>query len=153
MYNKIYMNRIFGKIVGEDNPVFVAFNEAIRWPLLASFDGEDGKKYIILEIGPYTKGFRYFYTDDGVFLEQDLSAEEAKSIKLTLGMIIASIIYSEGIPEDLSALNCFISAAYDVCKMSSGTKDLDIVAEISKRTEMDIDEVANTLLELSYHLM
>lgn len=149
MYNKIYMNRIFGKIVGEDNPVFMAFNEAIRWPLLASFDGEDGKKYIILETGPYIKGFRYFDTDSGICLEQDLSAEEAKSIKLTLGMIIASIIYSEGLAEKLSGLDYFTSAAYAVCEMSSNTNDLDIVEEISKMAGIDIDVVTNILLDLS----
>ena len=142
-------NRIFGKIVGEENPVFVAFNNAIVWPLLASFDGECGKKYILLEIGPYIKGFRYFYTDDGVCLEQDLSADEAKNIKLALGMIIASIFYTEGLPEKRSGLDFFTSAAYEVCTKSSNAKNLDIVEEISKRTGLDIDEVTNTLLELS----
>ena len=30
-------NRIFGKIIGEKNPVFVTFDNAIIWPLVASF--------------------------------------------------------------------------------------------------------------------
>lgn len=150
MYNKIYTNRIFGKIVGEDNPVFVAFNDAIRWPLLASFDGEDEKKYIILEIGPYTKGFRYFYADDDcICLEQDLTADEAKNIKLALGMIIASIFYTEGLPEKLSDLDYLTSAAYAVCEMSSNTKGLDLVEEISKLSGIDIDKVTSILLDLS----
>lgn len=141
-------NRIFGKIIGEKNPVFVTFDNAIIWPLVASF-GESEKKYILLEIGPYIKGFRYFYTDDGVCLEQDLSADEAKNIKLALGMIIASIFYTEGLPEKRSGLDFFTSAAYEVCTKSSNAKNLDIVEEISKRTGLDIDEVTNTLLELS----
>ena len=150
MCNKIFTNRIFGKIVGEENPVFVAFNNAIVWPLLASFDGECGKKYILLEIGPYIKGFRYFYTDDGVCLEQDLSADEAKNIKLALGMIIASIFYTEGLSESVSALDYFTSVAFDVCEMtSSHKKNIDIVEEISKRSGMDTDEVTNLLLEFS----
>ena len=148
---------IYGKIIGEKNPVFVECNSerdiTLSGPLIATFDHEDNS-YIILNTGTDITGFRCNYANEGIYLYVHLSYEESKVVRLALGIIVASLIYQEEYRvfqkvsyETYSKLKDFTSVAFEVMRCKE--KDFDIIAEISRRSGVDIDEVVHILLELS----
>ena len=153
------MYSIFGKIIGEKNPVFVSFNSAgdiaSAWPLVATFDHGNHNSYMLLETGrACITGFRFNYADDGIHLDAHLSDEELKIVRIALGIIVTSLMCQEGIsafegvsPVKLSELKYFTSVVSEVMRCSS--KDIDIIDEISLKSGLNVDEVICILLELS----
>lgn len=153
------MCSIYGKIIGDKNPVFVEFNSdsdiTSVCPLVATFD--HGKhSYILLETGnPRITGFRFDYTDAGIIhLDANLCDEELKIVKLALGIIVTSLIYQEEYCafenisyETFSKLKRFSSVVFEVMKCNA--KDFDIIEEISRRSGSNLNEVVQILLELS----
>lgn len=153
------MYSIYGKIIGEKNPVFVAFNSdgdiASAWPLVATFDHGKHNSYMLLETGrSCITGFRFNYADDGIHLDAHLSDEELKIVRLALGIIVTSLIYQEEYCvfekvsyETFSKLKYFTSVVFEV--MRCNAKDFDIIEEISLMSGLSINEVVHILLELS----